>query len=522
MRNAKISLAVLSALALALAACSPQATLPGQGDGNSKSPDAIGQSAAAAKGESQVAKAGAAAAEQAGAGDEASYPEVEAELTYAPNVPKPIDRKTPATVKVNFVTLEKVGRLADGVDYTFWTFNGGTPGPFIRVREGDMVDFTLANDPSSKMPHNIDLHAVTGPGGGAVATFTAPGHQTNFKFKALVPGLFVYHCATAPVGMHIANGMYGLILVEPKEGLEKVDREFYVMQGDFYTKGKFGEPGLQPFDMEKAIREEPDYVVFNGSVGAISGKKALRAKGGETVRLFIGNGGPNMASSFHVIGEIFDKVNVEGGTLENHNVQTTLIPAGGAAVAKFKVEVPGTFTLVDHSIFRAFNKGALGELVVEGPDNPNVFSGQLFDKGYRPEGGAIRPDEEVAAPARKAATNKAERIEMGKAVFESNCAACHQETGLGLPDVYPPLAGSSYLKKDLTRGIWAVAHGLEGKITVNGKTYESLMPPVEIVDEDIANVVTYVGNAWGNDFGEVSLEAVRKVRAAEPSMKPKE
>jgi nitrite reductase (NO-forming) len=131
------------------------------------------------------------------------------------------------------------------------------------------------------MPHNIDLHAVTGPGGGAAASFTAPGHSSVFSFKALNPGLYVYHCATAPVGMHIANGMYGLILVEPREGLPKVDREYYVMQGDFYTKGKYGEPGLQPFSMEKAILEQPDYVVFNGSVGAMTGDKAIKANVGE-------------------------------------------------------------------------------------------------------------------------------------------------------------------------------------------------------------------------------------------------
>jgi nitrite reductase (NO-forming) len=195
------------------------------------------------------------------------------------------------------------------VDYTFWTFGGCVPGKFIRVREGDVVDFELMNHPTSKMPHNIDLHAVTGPGGGAAASFTAPGHSTTFSFRVLNPGLYVYHCAVAPVGMHVANGMYGLIYVEPKGGLPKVDREFYVMQGDFYTKGRYGEQGLQPFSMEKAIDEKPDYVVFNGGVGALAADKALTAKKGETVRIFFGNGGPNLTSSFHTIGEIFDKVN---------------------------------------------------------------------------------------------------------------------------------------------------------------------------------------------------------------------
>ena len=194
-------------------------------------------------------------------------------LTDAPNVPPPITRKHPTRVKVDLEVTEVVKRMADGVDYTFWTFGGSVPGKFIRVRQNDEVDFTLKNHPSSKMPHNIDLHAVTGPGGGAKATFTAPGHKTNFSFKAINPGLYIYHCATAPVGMHIANGMYGLILVEPMDGLAPVDKEFYVVQGDFYTTGKYGEAGLQGFSMEKALEENPDYVVFNGRLARCRAQK---------------------------------------------------------------------------------------------------------------------------------------------------------------------------------------------------------------------------------------------------------
>jgi len=169
--------------------------------------------------------------------------------------------------------------------------------------------------------------------------------------------------------------MYGLILVEPAEGLPPVDREYYVLQSEFYTKGKFGEAGLQAFDMEKALAEEPEYVVFNGAVGAVAGEGALRAKAGETVRLYVGNAGPNLASSFHVIGEIFDNVYVEGGAMVNHNVQTTLIPAGGAAIVEFRVDVPGSYALVDHSIFRAVNKGAMAMLEVSGEENVAIFSG---------------------------------------------------------------------------------------------------------------------------------------------------
>ena len=315
-------------------------------------------------------------------------PVIDAVMTHAPEVPPPVNRDHAALVKVKMETIEKTMKMAAGVDYTYWTFNGDVPGQMIRVREGDTVEVEFSNNPNSTVPHNVDFHASTGTGGGAAATFTAPGRTSTFRWKALQSGLYIYHCAVAPVGMHIGNGMYGLVLVEPKEGLPKVDKEFYIVQGDFYTKGKYGEPGLQPFDMDKAIREDADYVVFNGHVGAIAGDNALKAKVGETVRMYVGNGGPNLVSSFHVIGEIFDKVYVEGGKLINENVQSTLIPAGGAAIIEFKVDIPGSFTIVDHSLFRAFNKGALGQLVVEGEDHPEIMTKKLSDEAYKGTGAA--------------------------------------------------------------------------------------------------------------------------------------
>ncbi len=432
-------------------------------------------------------------------------------LTDAPDVPPPITRKHPTKVIVNLETKEVELRLADGVNYTFWTFGGKVPGKFIRIREGDQVEFHLHNHPSSKVPHNIDLHAVTGQGGGAEGSFTAPGHSSTFSFKALNPGLYVYHCATAPVGMHIANGMYGLILVEPKEGLPKVDREFYVMQSEFYTKGKYGAPGLQPFSMAKAVEEKADYVVFNGSVGALVGDKAMKAKVGENVRMFVGNGGPNLVSSFHIIGEIFDKVYVEGGKLINHNVQTTLIPAGGSAIVEFKTETALTAILVDHSIFRAFNKGALGMLKVEGPENHEVYTGKTADGIYLPEGGTIQEIGE-SAPKLVPAKTIEEKVARGKRIYDTSCFACHQTNGQGLPGAFPPLAKSDYLNNK-TKAISAVVHGLEGKITVNGKEYDSIMPAQVLSDEDVANVMTYVYSAWGNSKKVVTPAEVKAVRA---------
>jgi nitrite reductase (NO-forming) len=292
--------------------------------------------------------------------------------------------KSPQKVIVNMHVIEKPMRLANGTQYTFWTFNGTVPGPMIRVHEGDEVEVHLSNSPNSTMPHNIDLHAATGPGGGAEASLTAPGHTSVFSFRALKPGLFIYHCATAPVGMHIANGMYGLILVEPKGGLPKVDKEFYIVQGEIYTEGSYGDTGLQKFDLQKALDERPDYVVFDGSVGSLMGNNAIHAKTGEKVRIYFGNAGPNLTSSFHVIGEIFDKVYLEGGQMINRDVQTTLVPAGGAVITEFTSRVPGIYTLVDHSIFRAFNKGAVGQLQVSGEENKDIYSGKIKDEPYKP------------------------------------------------------------------------------------------------------------------------------------------
>src|ERR1043165_4472606 len=288
-------------------------------------------------------------------------------MTAAPNVPPPITRRHAAKVRLDVEVRGHTKTLSDGVTYTYWTFGDDAPGNFIRVREGDLIETHFANHPDNSVAHNIDFHSATGPGGGGEASFVAPGHAVTFSWRAMAPGLYLYHCVAAPAGLHIANGMYGLILVEPKEGMPKVDKEYFIVQGEFYTDAPFGTRGARKFSLDKALKEQPDYVVFNGHVGARRGEKALRAKTGESVRIYLGNAGPSLVSSFHVVGEIFDRVYAEGGTRGNQvNVQTTLIPVGGSAMAEFVAEVPGTYQLVDHSIFRAFNRGAMGMLEVSG------------------------------------------------------------------------------------------------------------------------------------------------------------
>ncbi len=301
-------------------------------------------------------------------------PVIEAHLGTAPNVPSPIDRDTEARVIVRLESTEFRGELSKGVQYDFWSYNGQVPGPFVRVREGDTIEFHFKNAEGSKNTHTIDFHAMTGPCGAACILSTEPGKESIVQAKALSPGLFVYHCGAPPIPVHIANGLYGLILVEPKKKLPKVDHEYYVMQSEFYTEQPIGTKGLTTFSSQKGLDEKPTYVVFNGSVGALMGENALKAKTGQTIRLYVGNIGPNLASSFHTIGVVFDKVYREGSLSEpNHNIQTTLIPAGSASTVEFTTTVPGDYLMVDHSIFR-INKGAMGQIHVEGKDRPDILN----------------------------------------------------------------------------------------------------------------------------------------------------
>ena len=314
-----------------------------------------------------------AAASHAHAAAAVAGPAVANVVREAADLPGPLARRGPAMVKVNLETTEVTGQLADGSTYRYWTFNGKVPGPFVRVRVGDTVEVKMKNAADSSVSHNVDFHAVTGPGGGGVATMAAPGETKGFTFKALNPGLYVYHCATPMVAQHIANGMYGLILVEPEGGLSKADREYYVMQGEIYTEQAHGTAGLLTESIDKLLAETPEYYVFNGAADALA-KAPLKAKTGETVRIFFGVGGPNKTSSFHVIGEIFDRAYPLASltSAPMTDIQTMTVPPGGAAVAEFKVDVPGTYVLVDHALSR-LERGLKGLLVVEGAERPEIF-----------------------------------------------------------------------------------------------------------------------------------------------------
>ncbi|MBM3121580.1 MAG: nitrite reductase, copper-containing, partial [Chloroflexi bacterium] len=295
------------------------------------------------------------------------------------DLPGPIGSRGPTSVRVDLTAKEVEGQLADGATFSYFTFNGSIPGPMIRVRLGDTIELHLKNETTSAFPHSIDLHAVTGPGGGAVFTQTNPGQETSFTFKALNVGLYVYHCATPSVAHHIANGMYGLILVEPAGGLPAVDREFYVMQGEVYTEQPFGSSGHLAFSEAKMLAEAPEYFIFNGAAGAlIQDTNLLRATVGETVRVFFGVGGPNATSSFHVIGEIFDRAYPFAALSSPPlvDVQTVTVPPGGATMVEFRLEVPGRYMLVDHALSR-LERGLAGFLMVDGPEDASIFHGTM-------------------------------------------------------------------------------------------------------------------------------------------------
>lgn len=291
------------------------------------------------------------------------------------DIPQPVGDRAPQTLHVDLETVEVTGQLADGTTYDYFTFNGTVPGPMLRARVGDTIELQLTNPAGSHFSHSIDLHAVTGPGGGHMFTETSPGDSNTFTFKALAPGLYVYHCATPSVPYHISNGMYGLILIEPEGGLPPVDREYYVMQGELYTEQAFGTTGALSFDPDKMSQEAPEYYIFNGAAGALmQDDNVMRAEVGETVRIFFGVGGPNKASSFHIIGEIFDRAYSYGSLTAEPltDVQTVLVPPGGAWMVEFQVEVPGTYILVDHALSRA-ERGLGAYLIVEGDAQPHII-----------------------------------------------------------------------------------------------------------------------------------------------------
>jgi len=291
---------------------------------------------------------------------------IKAQLGFAPNVPPPIKRTEPANIVVNLTSDEWTGPLSDDNNYEFWGFNKSVPGPMIRVMVGDTVEIRLKNSKDSKESHNIDFHAITGPGGGASLLNSEPGQESGGKFKMIIPGIFLYHCATASPSIpeHVANGMYGTIIVEPAGGLKPVDKEFQITESEFYTKEGYSKGDTLEFSYENGLDERPSHVVYNGHASSMV-KTPLRAKAGETVRIFLTNPGPNFVDSFQLLEQPFDRVYTEGSlnAAPAENVKVAKVPAGGAVMVEFKVKA-GTYTFVD-SVKDRQKQGALGLLKVD-------------------------------------------------------------------------------------------------------------------------------------------------------------
>lgn len=430
----------------------------------------------------------------------------------APKVPQAIVRDYATRVELDLEIREHTKTLADGVNYTYWTFGDDCPGPFIRVREGDLVETHLSNHPDNSVSHNISFQGASAPEGGGDASLVEPGHSATFTWRAMHPGLYLYRSVSPPAGLQVANGMYGLILVQSRTELPKVDREYYVVQSEFYTEGKFGERGTQGFSLDKAMRSEPEYVVFNGHVGALSGPGALETHVGERVRLYVANAGPNLPSSFHIQGVIFDAVYSDGGGVASgHNAQSVDIPPGSSAIVEFTAQVPGEYALVDNSIFRASNRGAAGSMRVVGRPNDLIFTGKIRDEPYDPGTHLERLLTASEASSGKQLTF-AEMMTQGAQVYGSVCFACHQSDGAGLPGKFPPLAHSDFLMADRDRAVAILLNGRKGPITVNGAKFDGEMPKLPLTIEQIASALTYVRNSFGNKGSAVTVADVTRVR----------
>ncbi|HKA60223.1 MAG TPA: multicopper oxidase domain-containing protein [Gemmatimonadales bacterium] len=272
--------------------------------------------------------------------------------------PAPIDPVAPARstsrlhrLRIN-ISHTKVP-IAAGVTYDAWTFDNRVPGPVLRVTQGDTVDFTLVN--RSPMPHSLDFHAAEIAPNRAYRNLM-PRDSIHYRFVARVPGAFMYHCGTAPVALHIANGMYGAIIVDPRQG-RPAAREFVFVQSEFYTK-VLGD-STRAIDWDKLLGLAPDYVVFNGRA-AVYAKYPIRVQVGEPLRMYVVNAGPNRFSAFHVVGAIFDRVFQDGSLAHPlEGVQTVTVPVGGGAIFETRLVEAGTYPFVSHA-FADATKGAVG------------------------------------------------------------------------------------------------------------------------------------------------------------------
>ncbi len=292
-------------------------------------------------------------------------------------LPPPIRRQHSIHHVIELEAREVHAKLDDATGFDFMTWDGQVPGPMIRVRQGDTVTLTVKSAKDNVRPHSLDLHAIFGTGGGSEATMVGPGQSRSEFFKCMYPGAFIYHCAVPNLDEHISSGMFGMILVEPYDGLPAVDREIYLGQHEVYTHEPFGAKGTVHFDYDAMAAENPTYVLFNGAVNALAADRLgpIKAKVGETMRVFMVCGGPNLSSNFHPIGNVWKECWPQGALANPplRYVQTQPVPPGSCFVGHMDLPVPATIKLVDHALSRVVHKGLLAEIAVSGPAKPDLF-----------------------------------------------------------------------------------------------------------------------------------------------------
>ena len=334
----------------------------------------------------------------------------EVHLSYAPAVPPTITRKEPRRFDVHLEAVEGMAMLdpANDVMTEKWGFKvagdktdvSGVPGPVIRGRVGDVVRITLSNPTTGKHPHNIDFHSVTGMHGGASDLLVAPGESAAIQARLLYPGAFMYHCTAEDTLHHIAMGMYGMFIVDPAEPLPEVEHEWAVMQSEWYVDAPDAS-GMAKFNRDRVTNEDPRYVTFNGSVGAIADDNSLKMKLGERSRIYFVNEGLNLTANFHPIGSHWDKVYPEAATHPDNSIirgsQSTSVVAGGGTVVEMLGMSPSSIVLVDHALTRAFDKGAIGHVDIDGKEDPEIYSKIEPPKGGSGGGEVITPTTAAAA-----------------------------------------------------------------------------------------------------------------------------
>lgn len=412
------------------------------------------------------------------------------------------------SVDVHLVATDKTVAIASGVRYRAWTFGDSVPGPIVHVREGQTVNMTFTNE--GTMLHSIDFHAAFTPPSESYVDIK-PGESITFSFVADTPGAFLYHCGTYPTLLHIGNGMYGALIVSPKEGLPEAQRNYVLVQSEWYTRQIAGTLMGPDFAKMKAV--EPDEVVFNGAAFQYA-NHPLPVTVGERVRVWFVNAGPNVWSSFHVIGAIFNKIYPDGDPAHAlSGVSTYGVGPGEGAVFDLVFKKAGDYPFVDHVMAHAII-GAKGVFAVRARGDkhpPAVVKKPAADEG------AENPDVVQQGASTAAASGPYEfDAQHGAQLYSTHCAMCHKPGGTGMANVFPPLKGNpSVLNADATEHIDTVLHGASGR-EIDGVTYHSIMPPFasQLNDAEVADVVNHERTSWGNNGKIVTVEDVAKVRAA--------